>query len=473
MIDLASFLALDATLLTLFVAALTLAVSRTASWRPWRWLSLSLLGVAGFNAGYACMTIPVPEWLLQAGPRITLLGGALHAVGHLRLIAALDRRRHDRLDLALFALIALAASLVVPPGLSHSAEIAVREVPSLGLRYLVPEPQPISAVVFAALLFAHVGVVLRGLRSSVMTGVRRAPILASLATVVVLGVNDSLVALGLLAAPYLMSAATVGFVIVAGLLLTTRFVRSAERAARLASDLGAEVDARTRELDRTLGELAAADRLAVLGGLAASLSHALEPLLGAIEGALRPPGPTAGATRSLARITRIVRALRQADAAVQRSLRARAPVALAELVRSELLQLHAKAASPLSTALELEPALDVEGDPDLLGPVVSSLLAEAAAHLEAAPGHPAVLHVRGRAAEAAITLELAGLPEAAEGELSACLEGRVRSRADALPLHVAAQLARMDGGEVTVGVAADRSVALRLTLRPARPEPAP
>lgn len=227
---------------------------------------------------------------------------------------------------------------------------------------------------------------------------------------------DSARGAGLLRGPELLPFGYLGMVVGISAVSIRRFVRSLERAARLASAWHEEVETRSAELRRKELQLVHGERLATLGTLAAGVAHEInDPMafvssnLNRVEESWHDPREHGDIPEILAECREGVARLRSTVSELLRLARGSdtesLPADLAEVVASVLPLVRAEARFGARLECDLAPVPPVRGNPGLLAQVALQLVLNAVRAVpEGRRGHR--VRVATRAASGRVLLQV-------------------------------------------------------------------
>ncbi len=286
---------LAGTLAGCVIALFSVGLSRLPVWRNGRefaWVALTCAGYCGCDL---VTVLAVPPWVVALGVQTALLFGAAHCIAWLRYLAALDERPLDRFEKAAVGVAAVIGIVGLVPGTIVTSDIVRIHVAWFGATYHVPRPTPVGAIIYAGLALTVTVVALRAARRR-RTGGSGWMLIAAVAVLGLLGVNDTLVNAGKLSMPMLLDAGSMAVVLAVG------FVNQ----HRLAE-----------HLSRTQGALLQSERLAATSRLATGIAHEINNPAAVIQHELDrmlqadgPIGPhVAHARAAVERIIYVVRQL--------------------------------------------------------------------------------------------------------------------------------------------------------------------
>lgn len=273
----AAVFAITAVCLQVSFALTFVAVSRAPGWpRPTLYVLLSL-SAAAYSAVDILFALPsVPEAVLLAVTPLNYLHGAIHVSGWVMFAFSTHRRPWGDLPRGYRALVVglIAAAVVVAlPGVGVTGAIQHIDVPWAGSSYRQPAVTDVAdlvGVVMLTVLALPYGAFLkRALRRERFAVVR----VLGFTVFYVCAVDEQLVTAGVVEFLFL---GDLGFLSMVGVLLYEtihRVIDDSRALAALREDLEAEVARRTRDLDAARDALVHADRLAVVGQLAAGVGH--------------------------------------------------------------------------------------------------------------------------------------------------------------------------------------------------------
>jgi signal transduction histidine kinase/ActR/RegA family two-component response regulator len=260
--------------IALYVAVLSKQLARAPGWSDQRFFSLAALAVAGYAIFNIPTTAPVlSDEAVVICSRVQIAFAALHTVAWLRYSSVVVGRPGSRTDRGLvpaLVILGLFGSLTpwfVPGGVrTHVFE-------PIGAVYRTALTTPAADLAYLVIL-GLLSVPAARFARAWRRGVPNAGVqLASLCVLLLLAVNDVLVANGLYAAPYLVDLGFLFPVAAVGYVVTGRFVGDARAHEELRRHLEREVQERTADLGRTQEALHKAEKLAALGQFAAGVAH--------------------------------------------------------------------------------------------------------------------------------------------------------------------------------------------------------
>jgi len=373
------------------VAVISLRAATVPGWHALRWLAPLAVSVAAYGA----LNIPLtasPDgplaWAVPLAPyflRFQFLTIGVNLWLWTRYADALLGERAGpigRLAARAAVVVGLASQV---PGLAFRDE--VHDLMVGGFRYHQPASGPLAPLAMAVVLLAGAPLAARFLRAwrqgRPTAGLHAAAFLGLLA----LGLHDALVTLRYLGTPFLLDLGVVLPVGAVGLAMALRLVGEARDLAALRLRLEAQVEDRTRALERFREALHRAEKLAAVGELAASVAHEVnsptaaaganvEYLLSHLRDGHLPPDAVSAAEdaqRALFRIGEIVRRLTGAGRLATASVEPH-PVALGRVMRESVML--ARARCPGHVRVEEGPGADLtaQADDGLLVQVLVNLV---------------------------------------------------------------------------------------------------
>ena len=381
--------------LSLQVAALVIAlmIGRAPGWRRVRIVAL-LAGSAGLYSlssllGWVFEHSPEVVWTV-ANTNFIFVG--IHVSGWLWFshadVSGSWRDLPKWVQRAAVGTIALTAAIGAT-GLAHDlSSFQTIRVESLGYEFgrvtLTPIGSIAAALVLVILLLAmakQVAEVRRGTRGSVA-------VVAGFVALLLLGVEEALVAAGLIDFMFLAEVGYLALVVPVVAQLVGRFVDDAHRLAVLTEWLAAEVETATHERDDARRALDTQQRFAAIGRIVGGIGHEINNPLQVLglnlaelqESDLDAAGPHAkDAVRAATEATdRIGRVLAAVQAYAQPLTMAAEPIALREVVDGAIAVVRAKGRVLPSIRATHDPSPSVRGDPDRLRELVVAAIANAA-----------------------------------------------------------------------------------------------
>lgn len=388
---------LAGTLAGCVIALFSVGLSRLPVWRNGRefaWVALTCAGYCGCDL---VTVLAVPPWVVALGVQTALLFGAAHCIAWLRYLAALDERPLDRFEKAAVGVVAMVGIVGLVPGTIVTSDIVRIHVAWFGATYHVPRPTPIGAIIYAGLALTVTVVALRAARRPRPDDSGRM-LIAAVAVLGLLGVNDTLVNAGKLSMPMLLDGGSVLVVLLVGFTSQRRLAEDLLQAQRA---------------------LAHSERLASTGRLAAGIAHEINNPAAVIrhdlEQVLRGRGGTYQhidhALAALDRIVNVVRRLLDLEPALRPGL----PDLASFPVTPVLERVQASFQSQLPhgrLTVEVERDLVAVGDPARVEAVLTSLLSNAVRAIDGVPqGHVSIRAVaRGDRTEIVVADNGGGLP---------------------------------------------------------------
>jgi signal transduction histidine kinase/ActR/RegA family two-component response regulator len=256
------------------VAALSFAFSRAPGWREQRHFSVAALAGAAFSVLNVPTNAPVfSDAAVVLCSRLQLLSAAVHCLAWIRYSRVVSGAPRSRLDALLVPVLATlgAVGAVTPAFLP--GEVRVHAFDAIGAVYRTALTSPAGDLAYGAVVLSLLVPIVR-FAVAWRRGVPNAGVqLAALVTLVLMGLNDTLVVAGVYSAPYLLD---IGFLLPAvavGSALTSRFVRDMRALEALRQDLERQVAQRTAELGTAQEALHRAEKLAALGQFSTGVAH--------------------------------------------------------------------------------------------------------------------------------------------------------------------------------------------------------
>ncbi len=378
--------------LNLVVAGLASGLSSAPGWRDQRMVVVIALGACAFSLAdvHTCVE-PLPARLRQVSAGLGL-GAASVMLGGWTVYAARVRGRMlDAVDRTILFANVVAGVAASVPGLAFTDQVFAREVTPLSLRFWDVVPSTIGAACFAIYALSSLLLLFRQVRDYQ----RRVPYAEYLALALgfscIAGLHDMLASSRIINSLYLAELGFMGTVFTLGLGFTRRFAASAVELEGLTRALEARVADRTHELELTHEALAKAERLGVVGQLAAGVAHEINNPASAILANLefmrreldaKPrdaefDSAMDDAAASIRRITRIVRQLLDLSRAAAQGLRSDAAAELRPVVMAGVETARASSSIPADVSIDVPELLTVHADRYLLEQVLTNLVVNA------------------------------------------------------------------------------------------------
>ncbi len=392
--------------LNLVVAGLASALSSAPGWRDQRMVVVIALGACVFSLAdvHTCLA-PIAPRLRQICAGLGL-GAASVMLGGWTLYAARVRGMPlDAVDRALLLVNAAVGLAAAIPGAAFSVRVFERRVPPFGLELWDVMPTNAGEICFGVYGVSSLLLLARQIRDY-RRGVPFAQYLAlALGFSCLAALHDMLASSRVINSVYMAEIGFMATVFTLGLGFTRRFAASAVELQALTRTLEARVADRTHELELTHEALAKAERLGVVGQLAAGVAHEINNPASAIlanldfmrrelEGkALHPEldGAIEDAAASTRRIARIVRQLLDLSRVAAQGVRPDAAAELRPVIAASVETARVISSTPAEISVEAPEALTVHADRYLLEQVLTNLVVNAVQALQGkAGGHVSI-----------------------------------------------------------------------------------
>jgi signal transduction histidine kinase/CheY-like chemotaxis protein len=387
---------LAGTLAGMVIALFSAGLSRLPVWRNGREFAWVALTGAGYCACDLVTVLAVPPPAVALGVQAALFFGIAHGLAWLWYLAALEQRPIDRFERIAAGLAVMVGLVGLVSGTIVTSEIVTIGVPWFGAIYRVPRPTPIGAGIYGYLAMTMTVVALRAARRRAAGG-RARWLVAAVAVLGVLGLNDTLVNAGRLSMPMLLDAGSMVVVLAVG------FVNQ----QRLAE-----------HLSRTQQALVRSERLASTSRLAAGIAHEINNPAAVIQGELdriqasRVIDPhVANARHAVDRIVYVVRQLLDLGLASRPGSAVPIPFAVSPVVERAAATV-AQRFRPGTLTISAASDLWAFGDPSRVEAVLVNLLNNAAHAVEtwAAPHASVRAFAAGGRVTISVTDNGPGLP---------------------------------------------------------------
>jgi signal transduction histidine kinase len=269
----AAALSTASTVLGAALVLVALRVSRAATWRNLRWFALVAVCAATYALGNLLSMGDVPDRLVVALCQLQVAASLVELYAWLRFVDWRTGGVPGRLERIGRGAVLGLALLAVVPGLTYGDAVTSHRFAPWGVTYREGVPTAFGVFCFVAAL-AGAGLVLVRLVVAWRRGLRHGFVLVgAFALLLVLGVNDALVASGASVGPYLLD---IGFLLPLGAVaysLAVQISEDADALGALRGRLEALVEHRTQELSEAQVALHQAEKLAALGQFASGVAH--------------------------------------------------------------------------------------------------------------------------------------------------------------------------------------------------------
>lgn len=265
---------------------ISLAFARAPGWQSYRVFALIafLLGLYATNNAFVLQGADVSS-LTNISGRINVSIGVMVPA----LWVVFSRVRNDELftnvDKALLAILVPLAILTHVPGVVVTGT-HLTHIQSLGLSYRTPEVSPLGQLLYGVSLFTMIVIANRYIHKA-RGGTTGAKVSAlGMVVFVLLACEEVLVALELVALPYLADLGFAGITLSFAAELSARVSDESIALKALNRDLEELVDARSSDLAETREALLVAERHAAIGQLASGVGHEINNPLAYVSGNL-------------------------------------------------------------------------------------------------------------------------------------------------------------------------------------------
>lgn len=473
------------------LAALVWAMGRNTGW-PLLQRGAAVVG----SAALYCLcnvvaTLPVAPSVIVVGSHLNLFFASLHLwswTGFLPVHDGRPQRSPGEQRLGMVMLVCAAASLV--PGVVMDGTTASFPVPWLGVVEQVGASTPAGTLVMVlqTLSLAWLAWDRRARRHSSPQGLAYG---VALVAVLLGGVWDMAVSLGLLQQPFLLDLAFLVLVAAVSRTLLSYVGRTTLQLETLRGRLEEAVAQRTRQLHQAQDALVASETHAALGRVAAGVAHEINNPLAAIRGNLEflqmsqvdASVPTAERLAALSdvlgsvdRIARVVRSLMDAGRGSGRVLPQLEVISLAECVELAVATANSVSAPGVHTNVDVPPDLLVRAHQGTLVQILSNVLINAHQANQRAGRHPAQVRltavVTGGSVHVDVQDDGTGIPLAAQKRLFEPFFTTAQpGQGIGLGLAVAQGLAHVLHAQLQLLASSQVGTTMRLTL-PVAPHPA-
>jgi signal transduction histidine kinase/CheY-like chemotaxis protein len=385
-------IAITSAALAIYVAVLNHRFARAPGWSDQRWFSWVAFAIAAYSILNVPITLLTSDALVLAASRAQLLAVPAHSAAWLmysRGQAGTPVRRWE----VVLAGVLLALGLVgLVPDVIYQLPLRRSAFEPLGITYVVPQTTLLGDLVLG-LSVATLALVAGRFFVAWRRRSRYAFIqFVALVTFFALAANDTLIAMGVYAGPYLVDLGFVVPVGVVGYSLTSRFAEDARALAELRTGLQKLVDERTRQLTQAQDALHEAEKLAALGQFSTGVAHevnnpaaVVSANLKYIEESLDQGGGLPQDARdcirecitAVDRIAGIVRQLLDAGRLAANKIPL-APVSVAACAREAAAQARARAPDTVAVGLTVDENLFALGQERIVVQVLSNLVVNGA-----------------------------------------------------------------------------------------------
>ncbi len=244
------------------VVATTLAVyvafvegDGPARWQQHRWFRVIALSAGVYTGVNAILTLPVSDAAVANASRISVLAAAAHVLAW-RRYAEVDLRTRATRAGRIFEVVTLVLAVVyLVPGVGVTGTVIEHVVVPLGVTYHVASPTLFGRAVFALLTLQLLRTVVHYVRASRKGDRFALHHIVGLGVLLLAGVNDALVASGVVPTPLLLDVGFCAVVVVLGRVRTLRWAADVHELDDAVRDRDAFVATVSHELRNPLNAI--------------------------------------------------------------------------------------------------------------------------------------------------------------------------------------------------------------------------
>ncbi len=384
-------IAISSAALAIYVAVLNHRFARAPGWSDQRWFSWVAFAIAAYSILNVPITLLTSDAIVLAASRAQLFAVPLHSAAWLMYSRGQAGTPVRRWEVVLAGgLVGLGVVGLVPDAV-YQLPLRRSAFDPLGITYVVPQSTALGDLVLglsvATLAFVAGRFFVAWRRRSRYAFIQ----FVALTTFFALAANDSLIAMGVYAGPYLVDLGFVVPVGVVGYSLTSRFAEDARALAELRTGLQKLVDERTRQLTQAQDALHEAEKLAALGQFSTGVAHEVNNPAAVVsanlkyleesldQGGLPPDGRECirECITAVDRIAAIVRQLLDAGRLAANKIPLE-PVSVAACAREAAAMARARAPDTVAVGLTVDEDLYALGQERIVVQVLSNLVVNGA-----------------------------------------------------------------------------------------------
>lgn len=484
-------LSLAAAALGFAAAVLSFRIARAPGWQELRYLGLLALTAGLYCLFASAAAISGPEETVVWATRLAMIAAPIHAGAWSLYMAAQQRRPLRWFERGLVLAGVMLAILAPIPELVISDTVKYHYIGFLDVTYGTAIPTALGELTYAFCCLALLPPLFGFARAAWRAEPEALLNTVGISVLLLVAVHDAIAGTGIVASPDILWAGFLTAIAMAGGSKTERFVKQARTYDEISRELEAEVERRSRQLSEAQTALEHAERLAVVGRLAAGVAHEinnpatvllanLEYLQQRMSAEGKPPADTAAcieeSAHAVRRVSRIVRQLVDAGRiAKQPNAGDLRPFDVVPVIRKSIDA--ACVAFPNEAEILVRGGQEAwaRGDPAMLEQVLLNLLLNALHSLDRGAGRVEIsVSQKGEELIVDVADDGPGIPEELRTRVfEPFFTTKKFGKGTGLGLPVSRGLMKAQRGDLVVASTSSRGTTMRLVLGTASPGSVP